>query len=221
MWHICTEYPPSYWWYASSILNALHHTACLPPYRSPSAVLHIAYTGPGGTSISGGGGGLGPHIKFGGKIWSKVQPSSPNKRKNLGSSVTTRRKSWEKIPILGVISEIQRAKFAVFVTYIFGDKLWDPTRISEANYGAKPPRPPNMEVPLWDTGWNFFIQMTLFQVYEYTRCVFWKRSIKKAYKFFKMVIKYCFRYKIQWKNCLKRPFLEKIVCKFQKWSPPR
>ena len=29
------------------------------------------------------------------------QPSSPNKRKNLGTFVITRRKSWEKIPILG------------------------------------------------------------------------------------------------------------------------
>ena len=26
-------------------------------------------------------GGLGPHIKFGGKIWGKVRPSSPNERK--------------------------------------------------------------------------------------------------------------------------------------------
>ena len=35
-----------------------------------------------------GGGGLGPRIKFGGKIWGNcnVRPSSPNKRKNLGSS---------------------------------------------------------------------------------------------------------------------------------------
>ena len=37
-----------------------------------------------------------PHIKFGGKIWGNVQPNQPNKRQNLGSSVTTRRKSWEK-----------------------------------------------------------------------------------------------------------------------------
>ena len=44
-------------------------------------------------SGGGGGGALGPHIKFGGKIWGKIRPSSPNKRKNLGSSVTTRRKS--------------------------------------------------------------------------------------------------------------------------------
>ena len=68
--------------------------------------------------------GLGPRIKFGGKIWGKVRPSSPNKRKNLGSSVTTRRKSWEKNPNFGIISEIQRAQFGVFVTYIFGGKIW-------------------------------------------------------------------------------------------------
>ena len=29
----------------------------------------------------GGGGGIGPDIKFRGKIWGKVQPSPPNKRK--------------------------------------------------------------------------------------------------------------------------------------------
>ena len=40
--------------------------------------------------------GLGPHIKFEGKIWGKFQPNLPNTRKNLGSSVTTRRKIWEK-----------------------------------------------------------------------------------------------------------------------------
>ena len=48
-----------------------------------------------------GGGGLGPHIKLGGKLWGKVRPSSPNKRENFGSSVTTSRRSWEKVPILG------------------------------------------------------------------------------------------------------------------------
>ena len=43
----------------------------------------------------GGGGvrGVGPDIKFLGKIWGEVQPSSPNKRKSLGSSVTIRCKS--------------------------------------------------------------------------------------------------------------------------------
>ena len=98
------------------------------------------------------GGGLGPGIEFGGKIWGKVQSSSPNKRKNLGSSVTTRRKNWERITIFGefgVISEIQRAKFGVSVTYIFGGKIW----VSDMNFRGKiwgqapPPRPPYMEVP--------------------------------------------------------------------------
>ena len=40
---------------------------------------------------------------FGGKIWGKVRPSSQNKRKNLGSSVTKRRKSWEKYQFWGHI----------------------------------------------------------------------------------------------------------------------
>ena len=67
----------------------------------------------------GGASKLGPHIKFGGKLWGKVRPSSPNKRKNLGSSVTTRRRSWKKSPHSVVISEIQRVKFGVIVIYIF------------------------------------------------------------------------------------------------------
>ena len=48
---------------------------------------------------------------------------------------------------LGVISRIQRTKFEVIVTYIFGGKIWAPIQILEANFGAKVPRPPNMEVP--------------------------------------------------------------------------
>ena len=51
-------------------------------------------------------GGLGPGIEFRGKIWGKVQPSPPNKRKNLGSSVTTRLKNWERITILGAFEVI-------------------------------------------------------------------------------------------------------------------
>ena len=75
----------------------------------------------------------------------------PNKRKNLGSSVTTRRKIWERITILGafgVISEIQKAKFGVFVTYIFGGKIWgSDTNFRGKFWGQAPPRPPYMEVP--------------------------------------------------------------------------
>ena len=61
--------------------------------QCPNLFHSIGIGPPGGTSILRGG-GLGPHIKFGGKIWGKVQPNLPNKKKNLGSSVTTRRKSW-------------------------------------------------------------------------------------------------------------------------------
>ena len=95
-------------------------------------------------------GGLGPHIKFGGKIWGKVRPSSPNKRKNLGSSVTTRRKSWEKVPILGSYLKFREQNLGYLSLIFLEAKFGAPTRISEANFGAKPPRPPNMEVPPWD-----------------------------------------------------------------------
>ena len=94
-----------------------------------------------------------PDIKFRGKICGKVQPSSPNKRKNLGSSVTTRPKSWERITILGafeVIFEIQMTKFGVFVTYIFGGKIWGPDTNCRGKFWGQPPRPPYMEVPSLD-----------------------------------------------------------------------
>ena len=87
----------------------------------------------------GGGGGLGPHIKFGGKIWGKVRPSLPNKRKNLGSSVTTRRKSWEKVSILGSYLKFRGHNLG-YLSFIFLEaKFGAPTRISEAKFGAKPP----------------------------------------------------------------------------------
>ena len=112
----------------------------------------------GGTSIAGGrrgggGGGLGPGIEFRGKIWGKVQSSSPNKKKNLGSSVTTRRKNWERISILGtfwVISEIQRAKFGVSVTYIFGGKIWGTDMNFRGKIWDQPPDLLVWKYPLWD-----------------------------------------------------------------------
>ena len=48
-----------------------------------------------------GGRRVGPGIEFRGRIFGKVQSSSSNKRKNLGSSVTTRRKNWEKTQFWG------------------------------------------------------------------------------------------------------------------------
>ena len=88
-----------------------------------------------------GGRGLGPHIKFRGKIWGKVRPSSQNKRKNLGSSVTKRRKSWEKVPILGSYLKFrgQNLGYLSFIFIFLEAKFGAPTRISEAKFEAKPP----------------------------------------------------------------------------------
>ena len=101
----------------------------------------------------GGGGGerippsaLGPHIKFGGKIWGKVRPSSQNKRKNLGSSVTKRHKSWENVPILGSYLKFRGQNLGYLSFIVLEAKFGAPLRISEAKFGAKPSRPPNMEV---------------------------------------------------------------------------
>ena len=94
--------------------------------RYSHLVRSLQSSGPRGTSILGGG-GPGPDIKFRGKNWGKVLPGSPNKRKNMGNSVTTKRKTWERIIILGafgVISNTQRAKFGVFVIHIFWGKFW-------------------------------------------------------------------------------------------------
>ena len=132
-----------------------------------SVLLRMFATGapfPGGYfQISrSGGGGLGPHIKFGGKIWGKVRPSSPIKRENLGSSpsspikrenlgssVTTRRRSWGKVPSLGSYLKFRGQNLGYLSLLFLEAKFGAPTRILEANFGAKPPRPPNMEVPPW------------------------------------------------------------------------
>ena len=84
-------------------------------------------------------GGLGSHITFGGKIWGKIRPSSPNKRKSLGSSVTTRRKNWGKVPILGSYLKF-RGQNLGYLSFIFLEaKFGAPTRILEAKFGVKPP----------------------------------------------------------------------------------
>ena len=90
-----------------------------------------------------GGGGLGPHIKFGGEIWGKIRSSSSYKRKNLGSSGTTRRKSGGSANF-GVISEIQRAKVGVFVTYIFGGKIWGSNKNFRGKFWGQAPPPPDL-----------------------------------------------------------------------------
>ena len=69
----------------------------------------------------------------------KVRPSSPNKRKNLGSYVTTRRKSWEKVPILGSHLKFRGQNLGYLWLIFLEAKFGAPTRISEATFGAKPP----------------------------------------------------------------------------------
>ena len=74
-----------------------------------------------------------------GKFGVRSGPSSPNKWKNLGSSVTTRRKSWEKVPILGSYLKF-RGQNLGYLSFMFLEaKFGVPTRISEAKFGAWPP----------------------------------------------------------------------------------
>ena len=54
-----------------------------------------------------------------------------------------------KSPNFGVISEIQTAKFGVFVIYIFGGKIWGSNKNFRGKIWGQAPRPPNMEVPPW------------------------------------------------------------------------
>ena len=71
-----------------------------------------------------------------------------------------RGKTWEvlspqdakvgKRPNFGVISEIQRAKFGAFVTYIFGGKIWGSNKNFRGKFWSQVPRSPNMEVPPWN-----------------------------------------------------------------------
>ena len=55
-----------------------------------------------------------------------------------------------KCPNFRVISEIQRAKFGVFVTYIFGGKIWGSNKNFRGKFWGQDPRPPSMEVPPWE-----------------------------------------------------------------------
>ena len=132
---------------------------------SPGRYFHIRSLERGG----GGGRGLGPHIKFRGKIWGKVKPNSPNKRKNLGSSVTTRLKSWEKIPILESYLKVREQNLGYLSPIFLEAKFGAPTRISEANFWVNPPpRPPHMEAPPGDMSTTLFdnVVFVFFHVME-------------------------------------------------------
>ena len=115
------------------------YVSCFIVYFSSCTCIQSEFTPGGGLLPNEEVMGLGPHIRFGGKIWGKVRPSSQNKRKNLGSSVTKRRKSWEKVPILGSYLKF-RGQNLGYLSFIFLEaKFGAPTRISEAKFGAKPP----------------------------------------------------------------------------------
>ena len=67
--------------------------------------------------------------------------------KILGSSITTRRKSWEKVPILGSYLKFRGQDLGYLPFMFLEAKFVAPTRISDAKFGGKTPRPANMEVP--------------------------------------------------------------------------
>ena len=70
--------------------------------------------------------------KIKGKIWEVLSPQDAKVGKKSQ---------------FGVISEIQRAKFGVFVTYIFGGKIWGSNKNFRGKIWGQAPRPPNLEVP--------------------------------------------------------------------------
>ena len=103
---------------------------------------------PGGVLSNKEVGGLGLTSSLEAKFGARSgQVHVPNKSENLGSSVTTRRKSWEKVPILESHLKFRGQNLGYLSLIFLEAKFGAPTRISEANFGTKPPRPTNMEVP--------------------------------------------------------------------------
>ena len=60
-------------------------------------------------------------------MWGKVQPSSSNKSKSLGSSITTKRKSWERIPLLGSYLKFERQNLGYLSPIFLKAKFGAPT----------------------------------------------------------------------------------------------
>ena len=90
--------------------------------------------------LGGGGGGA----------WTSHQVWRQNLGQGPAKFTKIRGKTWElllpqdakvgKNPNFGVISEIQRAKFGVFVTYIFGGKIWGSNKNFRGKFcGQAPP----------------------------------------------------------------------------------
>ena len=100
-----------------------------------------------------GGGGLDLASSLEAKFGERFSQVDQIIGKILGSSVTTRRKNWERMTILGafgVISEIQRAKFGVSVTYTFGGKTWGSDMDFRGKiWGQAPPDLLIWKYPIW------------------------------------------------------------------------
>ena len=95
-----------------------------------------------------GGGGLdltsSLEAKFGARSGQVHQLKLEEK---LGKFCHHKTQKLGKSPNFGVISEIQRVKFGVFVTYIFGGKIWGSNKNFRGKFWGQAPLPPNMEVP--------------------------------------------------------------------------
>ena len=99
---------------------------------------------PEGTSILRRQGGL----DLASNLKAKLRARSPYERKNLGSSVTSRAKIGTESRILGSYLKLQKPKFGVLATNIFGGKNWgSDTSLTGKFWGQAPLRPPNMEAP--------------------------------------------------------------------------
>ena len=95
---------------------------------------------PGDTSVLGRGGGLEISSSLEAKFGARSRSSQVHQiRGKLGKFCYHKMQKLGKDPNFGVISEIQRAKFRVFVTYMFGGKIWGSSKNFRGRFGAKPP----------------------------------------------------------------------------------
>ena len=74
------------------------------------------------------------------QVWKQdFGPRSPNKRKNLGSSGTTRGKNWDRIQILGSYLKFKGQNLGYLSPILLEAKIRARTRTSEANFGPSLP----------------------------------------------------------------------------------
>ena len=92
--------------------------------------------------------GVLPNKEVGGLDLTSSLEAKSGARSGQGHQIRGKiRQKLGKSPNFGVTSEFQRAKFGVFVTYIFGGKIWGSNKYFRGKFWGQAPRPPNMEVP--------------------------------------------------------------------------